>query len=71
MGVNDDVVSVHSNQTEGIPMKKVIVAIALVAGMLGASVSVADAHPHGWGHHHGHRHCTSWGHHHHCRGWGW
>ena len=55
-------------------MKKIIVAVALVAGMLGASVVAADAYPHhgGYGHH---RHCTGWGwrHHHHdryCRGWG-
>ena len=51
-------------------MKTLITAAALVVGLLGASVTAADAHPHGWGHH-GHRHCTSWGHHHHCRGWGW
>jgi hypothetical protein len=52
-------------------MKTLIAAAALAVGLMGATVSVADAYPHhGWGHH-GHRHCTSWGHHHHCRGWGW
>ena len=47
-------------------MKKIIIAVVLVTGMFGATATVADAHPH-----HGHRHCTSWGHHHHgCRHWG-
>jgi len=51
-------------------MKTIIAAVTLAIGLMGATA--ADAHPHGWGHHHGgHRHCTSWGHHHHCRGWGW
>ena len=54
-------------------MKKIIIAVALVAGMLGATVGAAEAYPHhGWGQH---RHCTGWGwrdHHHdrYCRGWG-
>lgn len=52
-------------------MKALITAAALVVGLMG-TMTAADAYPHhGWGHHHGHRHCTSWGHHHHCRGWGW
>jgi hypothetical protein len=50
-------------------MKTLIAAVTLAIGLMGATA--ADAHPHGWGHHHGHRHCTSWGHHHRCRGWGW
>ncbi|HEY4941144.1 MAG TPA: hypothetical protein VII56_06925 [Rhizomicrobium sp.] len=52
-------------------MKTLITALALAVGLMGSTMTAADAHPHGWGHHHGHRHCTSWGHHHHCRGWGW
>jgi len=59
-------------------MKTMIAAVTLAIGLMGASMTAADAYPHhghgGWGHHHGHRHCTSWGHHHHsrfCRGWGW
>ena len=55
-------------------MKTMIAAVTLAIGLMGASITAADAYPHhghGWGHHHGHRHCTSWGHHHHCRGWGW
>ncbi|MEI9886623.1 MAG: hypothetical protein WDN08_09010 [Rhizomicrobium sp.] len=57
-------------------MKSVLVAAALVVGMLGATTGAADARPHhgsGWGHH---RHCVAWGwrHHHrdrYCRRWGW
>lgn len=58
-------------------MKKIIIAVALAAGMLGATAGAADARPwhhgHGWGHH---RHCVAWRwtHHHHdrvCVRWGW
>jgi len=57
-------------------MKKIITAAALVVGLIGVSMSAAEAYPHhGWHHHGGHRHCTGWGWHHHherfCRGWGW
>ncbi len=55
-------------------MKSLLVAAALVVGMLGATTGAASAYPHhGWGHHH--RHCMGWGWHHHhdryCRHWGW
>ncbi|MEJ0024515.1 MAG: hypothetical protein WDN01_00695 [Rhizomicrobium sp.] len=57
-------------------MKKII-ASAFALGLLAASAMPAAALTiHLGGHHHGHRHCTSWGWHHHhhdryCRGWGW
>lgn len=57
-------------------MKKIIIAVAIAASMLGASVTAADARPwhHGrdWGRHH-ERHCGGWGWRHHherfCRHW--
>ena len=50
-------------------MKALLVAAALAVGLMGVTITAADAH-------HGHRHCTSWGWHSHhhgrfCRGWGW
>lgn len=59
-------------------MKKIIIAVALAAGMLGATAGAADARPWhhgwGWGRHH-ERHCEGWGwrHHHerYCRHWRW
>ena len=53
-------------------MKAILAAAALAVGLMGVATTAADAYPH----HHGHRHCTSWGWHHHhhdrfCRGWGW
>lgn len=56
-------------------MKALLTAAALAVGLMGASVTSADALTiHLGGHHH--RHCTSWGWHHHhhdryCRHWGW
>ncbi|MEI9991574.1 MAG: hypothetical protein WDM86_16205 [Rhizomicrobium sp.] len=56
-------------------MKTLLTAAVLAVGLMGVTVTAADAYPHhhGWGHH---RHCTSWGWRHHhrdrwCRGWGW
>ncbi|HXC54535.1 MAG TPA: hypothetical protein VNU97_04525 [Rhizomicrobium sp.] len=51
---------------------KMLLASVFALGLLGASALPASALTiHVGGGHHGHRHCTSWGHHHHCRGWGW
>ncbi|HEY0300623.1 MAG TPA: hypothetical protein VGC36_04795 [Rhizomicrobium sp.] len=57
-------------------MKSLLVAAALIVGMLGATAGSADARPrhhgHSWGHHE--RHCVAWGwrhHHRYCRRWGW
>jgi hypothetical protein len=55
---------------------KALFASVFVLGLLGASVSSADALTISvGGDHHGHRHCTGWGwhahHHRYCRGWGW
>jgi hypothetical protein len=56
---------------------KALIASVFALGLLAAATPAGAITIHiGDGHHHGHRHCTSWGWHHHhhdryCRGWGW